>query len=94
MSEYRQPDLYWVIDDGEAYGADPNEMMEDGIIEPEIGERIIFSCAVLVPDETWQAVAVDGDDNPCPKCGGLSVCKDFNGLDCRAERVRLVRVDK
>ncbi|MCC2652788.1 MAG: hypothetical protein K0Q60_2951, partial [Microvirga sp.] len=28
MSEYRKPDLYWVIDDGEAYGTDPNEMME------------------------------------------------------------------
>jgi hypothetical protein len=93
MSEYRKPDLYWVIDDGEAYGTDPNEMMEDDIIEPELGDRIIFSCAVHAPNETWQAVAVDDDGNPCPKCGGLSACADFLGLDCGAERVRMVKLD-
>jgi hypothetical protein len=84
MGEYRKPDLYWVIDDGERYGVDPNEMMEDDIIEPAIGETVYFSCAVHVPNEAWRLTAVDEYDNPCPKCGGLSACEDFLGRDCGA----------
>ena len=87
------PDLYWVRDDEEAYGPSPNEMLEDHIIEPGIGDTVTFSCSVLMPDETWRATAVDNNGDPCPKCGGLSACADFLGMDCGAERVRLVKLD-
>jgi hypothetical protein len=86
------PDLYWVHDNGEAYGASPNEMLVEGVIDPEIGDKVHFSCAVHVPDETWQLMAVDDDGQPCPKCGGLGRCEDFLGEGCGADDVRMVQV--
>ena len=86
------PDLYWVIDNGEQYGTDPNQMLEEEVIDPEIGDTITFSCATFAANERWRAMAVDDHGNPCPKCGGLTRCDDFLGEKCAADTVRMVQV--
>jgi hypothetical protein len=54
-----EADLYWLASDGETYGPDPQSMVDDESIDPEIGEVLVFTCAMTLPAERWQYMDVE-----------------------------------
>lgn len=84
-----QPDMYWIADDPESSCEDPSEFIANDAISVLPGETVKFTTAYHGPDETWTAVAVTGDGELCPKCGGRTLCEDWLGEDCPAQEAEL-----